>query len=156
MTTTNLQTLTANNWEIINPDIVPIDGWQVLNEEIDGKHSFLIEYYKRCRNGEIIIGRELKTTLEGLIQDIFLHNDIYHFKLDAAHKRINFIETQVKHFESPFAGKPFILTLNQKAVTEAIFGFYVFDNELLGGGRWVRRFKEVLLQIGRASCRERV
>lgn len=151
MTTTNLQTLTANNWEIINPDIVPIDGWQVLNEEIDGKHSFLIEYYKRCRNGEIIIGRELKTTLEGLIQDIFLHNDIYHFKLDAAHKRINFIETQVKHFESPFAGKPFILTINQKAITEAIFGFYVFDNELLGGGRWVRRFKEVLLLIARKN-----
>ena len=140
-----------NDWIIVNPDIKPIDGFQVLNEEIDGKHSFLIEYYKKCRNGDIIIGRELKTTLEMLIQDIFLNRETYRFELSGAHKRINFIEKEIKHFESPFAGKPFLLTLNQKAIAEAVFGFFVFDSELLGGGRWVRRFKEVLLLIARKN-----
>lgn len=138
-------------WTLANPDIAPIEGWQCLRDDIDGKHSFLIEYYKRCRSGEIIIGRELKTTLESLIQDIFYRSDVYRFTLDAAHKRINFIEKEVKHFESPFAGKPFILTLCQKAIAEAIFGFYIFDTELLGGGRWVRRFKEVLLLMARKN-----
>lgn len=138
-------------WTLANPDIAPIEGWQCLRDDIDGKHSFLIEYYKRCRSGEITIGRELKTTLESLIQDIFYRSDVYRFTLDAAHKRINFIEKEVKHFESPFAGKPFILTLCQKAIAEAIFGFYIFDTELLGGGRWVRRFKEVLLLIARKN-----
>lgn len=149
----NKQTAAGNSavWSLTNPEIAPLSGWQLLNEEIDGRHSFLIEYYKRCRSGEIVIGRELQTTLECLIQDIFCRADVYRFELAAAHKRINFIEKEVKHFESPFAGQPFILTLNQKAVAEAVFGFYIFDAELLGGGRWVRRFKEVLLLIARKN-----
>ena len=102
MTTTAISTITNNQetraaaeWEIINEDIAPVAGWQVLNEDVGGKHSFLIEYYKRCRSGEIVIGRELKTTLETLIQDIFYHTDIYRFNLDGAHKRINFIEKEI-------------------------------------------------------------
>ena len=141
---------TSAEWILINPEIIPIGGWQLLNENIGERHSYLIEYYKRCRSGEIVIGRELKTELESLIQDIFQNSD-YRFDLEAAHKRINFIEREIKHFESPFAGKPFLLELNQKAIAEAVFGFYVFDEELLGGGRWVRRFKEVLLLIARKN-----
>ena len=68
-----------------------------------------------------------------------------------AHKRIKFIETEIKHFESPFAGKPFILTLNQKAITEAIFGFYVFDPDTSDGGRWARRFQEIFLLVARKN-----
>lgn len=111
----------------------------------------MIEYYKRCRSGEIVIGRELKTTLENLIQDIFCRSDVYRFDLEAAHKRIKFIETEIKHFESPFASKPFILTLNQKAITEAIFGFYVYDPDTSDGGRWARRFQEIFLLVARKN-----
>lgn len=110
MTTTN----NAAEWLLVNPDIVPISGWQVLNDTVGGRHSYLIEYYKACRAGDIVIGRELKTELESLVQDIVYHGDVYHFELEGAHKRIDFIEREIKHFESPFAGKPFILTLNQK------------------------------------------
>lgn len=138
-------------WELVNPDIIPLAGWQTLNEDVGGRHSYLIEYYKRCRSGEIIIGRELKTALEGLIQDIFCRADVYRFDLEAAHKRIHFIEKEIKHFESPFAGKPFILTLNQKAITEAIFGFYVYDPETSDGGRWARRFQEIFLLVARKN-----
>lgn len=138
------------DWSFVNDDLEPLSGWETLSDDIGGKHSYLIEYYKECRRGNIIIGRELKTTLENLIQDIFLRSDVFRFDLSAPHKRINFIEKEVKHFESPFAGQPFLLTLNQKAIVEAIFGFYAFDEEL-GGGRWVRRFKEVFLLIARKN-----
>ena len=111
----------------------------------------MIEYYKRCRAGEIIIGRELKTTLESLIQDVFCRSDVYRFDLTEAHKRIKFIETEIKHFESPFAGKPFILAINQKAIAEAIFGFYVYDPETSDGGRWARRFQEIFLLVARKN-----
>ena len=114
---------------MINPDIVPITGWNIINEEVGGRHSYLIEYYKRCRSGEILIGRELQTTRESLVQDYLYHSDIYRFELEGAHKRIQFIEREIKHFESPFAGKPFLLTLNQKAIAEAVFGFFVFDDK---------------------------
>lgn len=153
MTATGLTSMsnTAVKWDLVNPDIEPIRGWQVINDDVGGRHSYLIEYYKKCRSGEIVIGRELKTQLEMCVQDILYHPDIYRFELEGAHKRIQFIEREIKHFESPFAGKPFILTLCQKAVAEVIFGFYVFDDELLGGGRWVRRYKEVLLLMARKN-----
>ena len=141
----------AADWVLINPNLTPLSGWQVLSDTVGGRHSFLIEYYKRCRMGEKIVGRELATELETLMQDIFCRGDTYRFDLAPAHKRINFIEQEIKHFESPFAGKPFILELEQKAIAEAIFGFFVYDPELLGGGRWVRRFKEVLLEIARKN-----
>jgi len=138
------------DWRLINPNITPLAGWEVLSEERADGHSYLIEYYKACRRGDIIIGRELKTQLEILIQDIF-NNDNVRFLLKPAHKRIDFIEKNIKHFESPFAGKPFKLALFQKAITEAIFGFFIFDEELLGGGRWVRLYQEVLLFIARKN-----
>lgn len=144
-------TADAATWELVNPDITPLAGWQALNENVGGRHSWLIEYYKRCRAGEIIIGRELKTTLESLIQDIFCRSDVYRFDLTEAHKRIKFIETEIKHFESPFAGKPFILAINQKAIAEAIFGFYVYDPETSDGGRWARRFQEIFLLVARKN-----
>ncbi len=150
-TTADIEWKEIAEWSLVNPDIEPIEGWQVISEEINGKHSYLVEYYKRCRSGEIIIGRELKTLLETLIQDILYRSDKYQFELDDPHKRIAFIEKEIKHFESPFAGKPFILELCQKAIAETIFGFKIFDSELLGGGRWVRRFKEVLLLVARKN-----
>ncbi len=152
MTTTNLaSTNKGTTWLLINPDIVPIEGWQLINEERADGHSFLIEYYKKCRSGKIIIGNELKTQIEMLVQDILYNSETYRFTLTAAHKRIDFIEHEIKHFESPFAGKPFLLELNQKAIAEAVFGFDIYDEELLGGGRWVRRFKELLLLIARKN-----
>ena len=138
------------DWTLINPTLTPLEGWEVLSEDVGGRHSFLIEYYKRCRTGDKTIGRELKTQLEMLIQDIVYPSE-YRFELEAAHKRIHFIEREIKHFEAPFAGKPFILTLEQKAIAEALFGFYFFDDELLGGGKWVRRYKEFLLLIARKN-----
>lgn len=27
-------------WALANPDIAPIEGWQCLRDDIDGKHSF--------------------------------------------------------------------------------------------------------------------
>jgi phage terminase large subunit-like protein len=118
----------------------------MMIESIGGGHSWLIEYYNRCKSGDIIIGQELMTTLDNLIAD--MQKPQYRFRLKEPHKRILFIETYIRHAEAPFANKPFILTLEQKAITEAIFGFEYFDEEY---GRWLRRFKEILLLIGRKN-----
>jgi phage terminase large subunit-like protein len=65
-----------------------------------------------------------------------------------AHKRIRFIETRCKHFEAPFAGKPFILMIFQKAFVESIYAFQIFDEELQ---RWVRKYQDVLFLVGRKN-----
>lgn len=56
-------------------------------------------------------------------------------------KRIKFIETQCKHFEAPFAGKPFILEIWQKAFIEAIFAIKIYDEEI---DKYIRKYKEIL------------
>ncbi|MBT2696354.1 hypothetical protein J7E79_02745 [Bacillus sp. ISL-40] len=65
-----------------------------------------------------------------------------------ANKRITFIETKCKHFEAPFAGKPFRLELFQKAFIEATYIFKIFDDEI---GRWVRLYQDVLFLVARKN-----
>ncbi len=136
------------DWQVINPNITPLNkaAADTMSDNINGAHSFLIEYYKACRNGIKIIGRELMTTLEMLIQELAAPE--FRMNIAAAHKRIEFIESKIKHFESPFAGEPFILTLEQKAIAETLFAFEYYDPEY---NKWVRRFNEVLLLIARKN-----
>lgn len=106
--------------------------------------SYLVEYYEKCKSGEIIIGKELMTQLEMLMED--MSNPLFRFEPDKAMRRINFIEKECRHSISPFAGKPFLLELWQKAQLEAVYGFYM-DIE----GVWLRRFTEVTEVIGRKN-----
>ncbi|WP_071428264.1 terminase large subunit [Merdimmobilis hominis] len=120
--------------------------FNVLSCEIGGEHSYLMEYYSRCKAGEPLIGRELETLLDTLMED--MQDPEYRFELTEPHKRIRFIETKCKLFEAPFAGKPFLLELFQKAFIEAVYGFQLYDMEW---GQWVRRFQQILLVIGRKN-----
>lgn len=106
--------------------------------------GYLAEYYGKCKSGEILIGKELMQQLEMLMGDT--KNPAYKLDLTEPHKRIKFIQENCKHSISPYAGQPFILELWQKAIIEALYGFYM---EL--EGRWVRRFTDLLLVIGRKN-----
>lgn len=106
--------------------------------------SWLLEYIDKCRSGEIIVGREIFQEFDILLGNF--EDGSIHFELGDAHKRIKFIQTHCKHYEAPFAGKPFILTLRQKAFVEALYSFKIFDDEI---GRLVRLYQEALLLVGR-------
>lgn len=106
--------------------------------------SWLLEYIHKCKSGEIIIGQELMQMLDILLSH-FDNPDI-RFEVVDAHKRIKFIEKECKHYEAPFAGKPFILTLRQKAYIEAFYSFKMFEPEI---NRWVRLYQERLMLVGR-------
>ncbi len=110
------------------------------------QHSWLIQYIGKCKSGEIIIGHELMLMLDILLSHF--DDPEIRFELEDAHKRIKFIETKCKHFEAPFAGKPFILELFQKAFVEAIYSFKIYDDEI---GRWVRLYQEILFLVGRKN-----
>ena len=106
--------------------------------------SYLVQYYEKCKSGEILIGRELMTQLEMLMEDI--KDPRYRFDTTEAHKRIGFIENECKHSISPFAGKPFLLELWQKAYMEAKYSFYMeIEN------KWLRRFNRTLLLVARKN-----
>jgi len=112
----------------------------------NGTHSWLLEYIARCRWGDEIVGRELMMWLDTL-ETFFDHPDI-RVDFTDAHKRIKFVETQCKHFEAPFAGKPFILMLFQKAFIESIYIFKIFDEEV---GKWVKKHTDNILMVARKN-----
>ena len=116
------------------------------SNSINGTHSYLLEYIHKCKSGEIVFGRELMQMLDILLT----HFDDPEITVDFgdAHKRIGFIESKCKHYEAPFAGKPFILMLFQKAFLEAIYSFKIMDPEV---GRLVRLYQDVLFMVGRKN-----
>lgn len=118
----------------------------IQNYTYNGTHSFLLEYIAKCKSGEIIIGHELMLELDILLAH-FKDPDIK-IEFEDGHKRIHFIETKCKHFEAPFAGKPFILELFQKAFVESIYIFKIYDPELK---RWVRLHQEVLFLVAKKN-----
>lgn len=125
-----------------------MDAFELLNEDVEGLHSYLIEYYKRCKRkeSEYLIGQELMALLEKLI-DLMSH-PLMKYDIEAAHKRIKFIEKECRHAEAPFAGKPFILLLWQKAFIETLFAFKYYRADLK---LWIRQFQEALLVVARKN-----
>lgn len=104
--------------------------------------NYLLEYYNEIQNGNIVVGEELKTVLDGLVKD--LDDDRFIFDEKPGQLRIEFIETFCKHTKSPFNGQPFILELWEKAILQVAYGFKYKDSNL-------RRFNEVLLLIARKN-----
>ncbi len=124
-----------------------------MNKLYDKYPGCLTEYMAKCESGEMLIGQELMQMLSIMagylerpdaLYDAFQSEII--FDTADSHKRIKFIEKECKHYEAPFAGKPFILTLRQKAFIEAFYSFKIFDEEI---GRWARLYQEYLMLISR-------
>ena len=101
----------------------------------------LEEYYDKSKSGEIIIGWELKTELENLIDD--MNSDEYIYDTSTADLRIDFIENCVKLTKSPFYGQPMKLMLFQKAFISALYGFKMPDGN--------DRFKKAIFLISRKN-----
>lgn len=104
--------------------------------------NYLLEYYGKITDGDILVGKELRAVLDKLVSD--LSNPRFVFDEQAGDIRIRFIETFCKHTKSPFNGKPFLLELWEKALLQAAYGFKYADTGL-------RRFNEVVLLIARKN-----
>ena len=108
--------------------------------------TYLADYISGIRHGDYIVGNELRTMLEGLYADMQSGRYVYDTK--DAEKRIQFIESECKLYEAPWAGKPFLLLPWQKAFIEALYSFKIYDPELQ---RLVRRFTETTLLVARKN-----
>lgn len=108
--------------------------------------GYIEEYYNLIQKGEIIVGNDLMLQLNQIMAD--LKNPFYLIDYEESNKRIRFIEEKCKHYEAPYAGKPFKLEIWQKAFIEAIFAIKQFDEEV---GRYVRKYQEVLFLVGRKN-----
>lgn len=118
----------------------------IIDFTYNGQYSFLLEYISKCKSEEIIVGHEIMQQLDILITHFDDPEITINF--EDAQKRIKFIETKCKHYEAPFAGKPFILMLFQKAFIEAIYSFKIYDEEV---GREIRLYQSILFLVGRKN-----
>lgn len=108
---------------------------------IKKSNGYLEEYYTKCRSGEIVVGAELMTELEKLIQDI--DDDEYIYDTTSADVRIDFIENCIRLTKSPFYGQPFKMELFQKAFICALYGFKMKDG--------TDRFQRAIFLIARKN-----
>ena len=72
-------------------------------------NCYLKEYYEECKSGNIVVGQELMTELDRLIDD--LESDRYRYETDEAHLRIDFMENLCLQSKNPFYMKPLKLML---------------------------------------------
>lgn len=107
---------------------------------------FLTQYRQAIKNGEIIAGSEMIQELDKLICD--LNDNQYIYVPKEAHMRIKFMESLCLQSKKPFYMKPMELLLWEKAFIEVMYSFKKYDEEL---GRWVRRFRDILLLIARKN-----
>ncbi|MCQ2270980.1 MAG: terminase large subunit [Bacteroidales bacterium] len=109
-------------------------------------NTYLEQYLDAIERGEIIAGRELKTELRKLVDD--LSDPRFQYDTTEAYQRIAFMESLCLQNKKPFYNKPMELLLWQKAFIECLYSFKIFDDEL---GRWRRRFRDIMLLIARKN-----
>lgn len=108
---------------------------------IKKSNGYLEEYFSACNRGEFVVGAELLTELENLIDEMKSRDYIY--DTTDADRRIDFMENCIRLTKSPFYGKPMKLLLFQKAFLSALYGFKMKNGN--------DRFQRVLLLISRKN-----
>lgn len=117
-------------------------------------NTYIQDYRKAIRSGEIVAGRELIDELDNLLRD--MTDDRYIFDTTDADQRIDFMEHCIRLTKSPFYGKPMKLLLWQKAFITATYSFKMADETYIdpsGREKHVDRFKKCVLLIARKNAK---
>lgn len=107
-------------------------------------NGFLEEYYHKGKTKKIMLGQELLTELENLIND--MNNNHYIYDTTKPDLYMRFMEGAIKLTKSPFYGKPMKLMLWQKAFISAMYGFKMAEDN-------TDRFRRVILLIARKNTK---
>ncbi|MGN0804074.1 MAG: terminase TerL endonuclease subunit [Candidatus Coproplasma sp.] len=96
----------------------------------------------------LIVGYEMRQELENLMED--LQSDEYRYDTTMSDDIIDFMENCIRLTKDPFYNLPMRPMLWQNAWLETLFSFKMYDEFLR---RWVDRFTETLLLIGRKNTK---
>lgn len=102
-------------------------------------HNYILEYFQQMKDGRVIVGQWIKLLYERIFEG--LQNKEFFFDAKKASRAIKFVENYCHHSK----GRSDLITLElwQKAFISLIFG--IVDE------RGLRRFREVLLVVGRKN-----
>lgn len=119
--------------------------------------SWLVKYCEDCKRKKtlvgdkevlLLVGEEMLMELNNLIVD--LDNPEYRYDTTKSDLMIDFMENCIRLTKSPFYNQPMKLMLWQKAFIECLYSFKIYDKDL---DKWVDRFTETLLLIGRKNTK---
>lgn len=110
---------------------------------IDTSTNWVLAYWDAIENGEVV-SEKVRKVYRKLTERIQHPVGRWIFDNHKANHAVHFIETYCKHSKAPWAGKPFLLSLWQKALVSAAFGFV--DRET-----GFRQYREVLLIVARKN-----
>ena len=99
------------------------------------------EYAENVINEKVVSCRFIKLAAQRYLN--WFERDDIEFRPDKADHVVNFIE-KLKHFQQPFAGKPFLLEKWQKWFLYGIYGWYYTGTD-------DRVVKHVILDCGRKT-----
>ena len=103
--------------------------------------NYILQYNRQLQSGKITACEKIKAIYKRLAEDCKSKGK-YHFDIDRATRPIIFVESFCKQSKGNM-GEPIVLSLFQKAMIQAVFGF-VDKNER-------RRYNEVLMIMGRKN-----
>jgi phage terminase large subunit-like protein len=108
------------------------------------KKNWVLEYWKVIESGEVVVSKKVRKVYEKLANRINNPCGVWIYDNAKAIHAVTFIEKYCKHSKGKLGGKPFILSLWQKALVSAAFGFVHKKTGL-------RQYQEVLLIVGRKN-----
>jgi phage terminase large subunit-like protein len=111
----------------------------------------LLRYKAEIDEGRILVGRELYTELQNLVEDL-KSNDDYYYDTAAADLRMDFMQGCIRLTKSPYYGQPMRLMLWQKAFIETLYSFKM-SKDLKDRGKVIDRFKKAILLIARKNTK---
>lgn len=107
--------------------------------------NYIIQYYELIKNGELKTSKKIERTYKHVIEDIISNEKSeYYYNEDKANRVITFIEKYCKHSKGKLGGKPFILSLWQKAMLSVIFGIVHKETDL-------RKYNRAMLVVARKN-----
>ena len=114
---------------------------------VDNVNGVDIPVYE-TRTQKLIVGYEMRQELENLMED--LASGEYQYDTTFSDSLIDFMTNCIRLTQDPFYDLPMRPMLWQKAWIETLFSFKMYDEFL---NRWVDRFVETLLLIGRKNTK---
>ena len=85
--------------------------------------NYIVDYYSKVKSKEIIASKKVQKTYKFVVDKIINNKDSdYYYNHERAMHVIVFIERYCKHSKGKLAGKPFTLSLRQKAQLSVVFG----------------------------------
>ncbi len=81
------------------------------------------EYWEKIESGEEVVGKKIFYTYQKLIKDLDDKDSEYFYSPARANHAIEFIENYCCHIKGDLGGKTIVLSLWQKAMIAAVFGF---------------------------------